>query len=198
MINKILLQLEKSASFNKYIGSVYPTDLQGDLKSEVYLILAEKKPEVLQQLITDCKVEQYATMIAKIQIQSANSPFYKKYRLPLPTQRQLSQYEPIDVEVFRDIDDELVQAILSVKGSIIALSKKTGINYSALRTMAKEIAEKQSINKRGIATSITIKVDLRVGNPDRSITAIKSDINKLLNNQLKGVKVKDVLLKEFI
>jgi hypothetical protein len=63
--------------------------------------------------------------------------------------------------------------------------------------MTKEIAEKNRINKQGVTTSITIKVELKVADQNRSITSIKSDVNKILNNQLKGVKVKDVLLSNF-
>jgi flagellar basal body-associated protein FliL len=63
--------------------------------------------------------------------------------------------------------------------------------------MTKEIAEKNRINKQGVTTSITIKLELKVADQNRSITSIKSDVNKILNNQLKGVKVKDVLLSHF-
>jgi len=197
MINKILLLLEQSASFNKYIDSVHPSDLQQDLKSEVYLILAEKKPAVLEQLVKDNKVEQFAVAIAKTQIQSTNSAFYIKYRKPLPVQKQMDSYQEMDIATLRAVDDELVSALVNVGCNVKKLSNQTKIPYKALLDMTKEIAEKNRINKQGIATSITIKVELKVADHNRSITSIKSDVNKILNNQLKGVKVKDVLLSHF-
>jgi hypothetical protein len=197
MINKILLLLENSASFNKYIDSVHPSDLQQDLKSEVYLILSEKKPAVLEQLVKDNKVEQFAVAIAKTQIQSTNSAFYIKYRKPLPVQKQLDSYQEMDIATLRAVDDELVSALVNVGCNVKKLSNQTKIPYKALLDMTKEIAEKNRINKQGIATSITIKVELKVADQNRSITSIKSDVNKILNNQLKGVKVKDVLLSHF-
>jgi hypothetical protein len=197
MINKILLLLEQSASFNKYIDSVHPSDLQQDLKSEVYLILADKKVEVLEQLVKDNKVEQFAVAIAKTQIQSTSSPFYVKYRKPLPVQKQLDSYDELDISTLRAVDSELINALVNTGGSVKKLSDNTGIYYKALLDMTKEIAEKNRINKQGIATSITIKVELKVADHNRSITSIKSDVNKILNNQLKGVKVKDVLLSNF-
>jgi hypothetical protein len=197
MINKILLLLEQSASFNKYIDSVHPSDLQQDLKSEVYLILSEKKPAVLEQLIKDNKVEQFAVAIAKTQIQSTNSAFYIKYRKPLPIQKQIDSYQEMDIATLRAVDDELVSALVNVGCNVKKLSNQTKIPYKALLDMTKEIAEKNRINKQGIATSITIKVELKVADQNRSITSIKSDVNKILNNQLKGVKVKDVLLSHF-
>jgi hypothetical protein len=198
MINKILLLLEQSASFNKYIDSVHPSDLQQDLKSEVYLILSEKKPAVLEQLVNDNKVEQFAVAIAKTQIQSTNSAFYIKYRKPLPVQKQIDSYQEMDIATLRAVDDELVSALVNVGCNVKKLSNQTKIPYKALLDMTKEIAEKNRINKQGIATSITIKVELKVADHNRSITSIKSDVNKLLNSQLKGVKVKDVLLSNFI
>jgi len=197
MINKILLLLEQSASFNKYIDSVHPSDLQQDLKSEVYLILSEKKPAVLEQLVNDNKVEQFAVAIAKTQIQSTNSAFYIKYRKPLPVQKQIDSYQEMDIATLRAVDDELVSALVNVGCNVKKLSNQTKIPYKALLDMTKEIAEKNRINKQGIATSITIKVELKVADQNRSITSIKSDVNKILNNQLKGVKVKDVLLSNF-
>lgn len=197
MINKILLLLENSASFNKYIDSVHPSDLQQDLKSEVYLILSEKKPAVLEQLVKDNKVEQFAVAIAKTQIQSTSSAFYIKYRKPLPIQKQMESYQEMDIATLRAVDDELVSALVNVGCNVKKLSNQTKIPYKALLDMTKEIAEKNRINKQGIATSITIKVELKVADHNRSITSIKSDVNKLLNNQLKGVKVKDVLLSHF-
>jgi hypothetical protein len=197
MINKILLLLEQSASFNKYIDSVHPSDLQQDLKSEVYLILSEKKPAVLEQLIKDNKVEQFAVAIAKTQIQSTSSPFYIKYRKPLPVQKQLDSYDELDISTLRAVDSELINALVNTGGSVKKLSDNTGIYYKALLDMTKEIAEKNRINKQGVTTSITIKVELKVADQNRSITSIKSDVNKILNNQLKGVKVKDVLLSHF-
>jgi hypothetical protein len=197
MINKILLLLEQSASFNKYIDSVHPSDLQQDLKSEVYLILSEKKVEVLEQLVKDNKVEQFAVAIAKTQIQSTNSAFYIKYRKPLPIQKQLDSYQEMDIATLRAVDDELVSALVNVGCNVKKLSNQTKIPYKALLDMTKEIAEKNRINKQGISTSITIKVELKVADQNRSITSIKSDVNKILNNQLKGVKVKDVLLSHF-
>lgn len=198
MINKILLLLEQSASFNKYIDSVHPSDLQQDLKSEVYLILSEKKPAVLEQLVNDNKVEQFAVAIAKTQIQSTNSAFYIKYRKPLPVQKQMDSYQEMDIATLRAVDDELVSALVNVGCNVKKLSNQTKIPYKALLDMTKEIAEKNRINKQGISTSITIKVELKVADQNRSITSIKSDVNKLLNSQLKGVKVKDVLLSNFI
>jgi hypothetical protein len=197
MINKILLLLEQSASFNKYIDSVHPSDLQQDLKSEVYLILSEKKPAVLEQLVKDNKVEQFAVAIAKTQIQSTNSAFYIKYRKPLPVQKQIDSYQEMDIATLRAVDDELVSALVNVGCNVKKLSNQTKIPYKALLDMTKEIAEKNRINKQGISTSITIKVELKVADQNRSITSIKSDVNKILNNQLKGVKVKDVLLSNF-
>jgi hypothetical protein len=197
MINKILLLLENSASFNKYIDSVHPSDLQQDLKSEVYLILADKKVEVLEQLVKDNKVEQFAVAIAKTQIQSTSSPFYVKYRKALPIQKQLDSYDELDISTLRAVDSELINALVNTGGSVKKLSDNTGIYYKALLDMTKEIAEKNRINKQGVTTSITIKVELKVADQNRSITSIKSDVNKILNNQLKGVKVKDVLLSHF-
>lgn len=197
MINKILLLLEQSASFNKYIDSVHPSDLQQDLKSEVYLILADKKVEVLEQLVKDNKVEQFAVAIAKTQIQSTSSPFYVKYRKALPIQKQLDSVDELDVSTLRAVDSELINALVNTGGSVKKLSDNTGIYYKALLDMTKEIAEKNRINKQGVTTSITIKVELKVADQNRSITSIKSDVNKILNNQLKGVKVKDVLLSHF-
>jgi hypothetical protein len=197
MINKILLLLENSASFNKYIDSVHPSDLQQDLKSEVYLILADKKVEVLEQLIKDNKVEQFAVAIAKTQIQSTSSPFYVKYRKALPIQKQLDSVDELDISTLRAVDSELINALVNTGGSVKKLSDNTGIYYKALLDMTKEIAEKNRINKQGVTTSITIKVELKVADQNRSITSIKSDVNKILNNQLKGVKVKDVLLSHF-
>jgi hypothetical protein len=176
---------------------VHPSDLQQDLKSEVYLILADKKVEVLEQLVKDNKVEQFAVAIAKTQIQSTSSPFYVKYRKALPIQKQLDSYDELDISTLRAVDSELINALVNTGGSVKKLSDNTGIYYKALLDMTKEIAEKNRINKQGVTTSITIKVELKVADQNRSITSIKSDVNKILNNQLKGVKVKDVLLSHF-
>tara|TARA_R110000868_G_scaffold158316_4_gene386322 strand:+ start:370 stop:858 length:489 start_codon:yes stop_codon:yes gene_type:complete len=78
--NEILIEFWQSEEVNKAFSKMHPIELQDDLKSEVFLILAELPDEKLINLYDKKELRFYVVRIMLNLVQNSNNQFYKKYR----------------------------------------------------------------------------------------------------------------------
>jgi len=78
--NEILIEFWQSEEVNKAFSKMHPIELQDDLKSEVFLILAELPDEKLITLYDKKELRFYVVRIMLNLVQNSNNQFYKKYR----------------------------------------------------------------------------------------------------------------------
>ena len=184
MINLVLTSLHSNIQFNKFISGVYPQSLAEDLRSETYLAMANKSDEVLGQLVKDNKVGHYAIMIAKNNIMSNTSPFYKKYRKQLPVQMTFANSTTYDYSELRPIEVELIKSICNA-GGIGEVAKQTDISYFTLRKMAGELKNKIQMKKNGVATTVSIEFQV-LTKDSAKIKEVVSILKKALSSTVVG------------
>ena len=78
--NDILAELWNSKEVNDAIKKMHPKELQEDLKSEVFLILAELDATKLIDLYEKKQIKFYMVRIMLNLVQSTDKKFYGKYR----------------------------------------------------------------------------------------------------------------------
>jgi hypothetical protein len=78
--NEILLEFWESEEVNNAFTKMHPIELQKDLKSEVFLILAEIQEEKLQYLYEKNLLRFYIVRVMLNLVQNVNNKFYKNYR----------------------------------------------------------------------------------------------------------------------
>lgn len=78
--NDILTELWNSKEVNDAIKKMHPKELQEDLKSEVFLILAELDATKLIDLYEKKQIKFYMVRIMLNLVQSTDKKFYGKYR----------------------------------------------------------------------------------------------------------------------
>lgn len=144
--NEILTEFWESKEVNDAIGRMHPVELQEDLKSEVFLILAELDEQKLIELYDRKQLRFYIVRVMLNLIKSTDKKFFKKYR-------DFVEWQPIDKpdEVYYDITENVLEYVeglywyqkeilrlyaFEFKGNAKELSRQTGIPYmSIIRTL---------------------------------------------------------------
>lgn len=78
--NEILIEFWQSKEVNAAFRKMHPVELQEDLKSEVFLILAELPYDKLIDLYDKKQLRFYVVRIMLNLVQNNKTPFYKKFR----------------------------------------------------------------------------------------------------------------------
>ena len=144
--NEILIEFWQSEEVNKAFSKMHPIELQDDLKSEVFLILAELPEEKLIGLYDRKELRFYIVRVMLNLLQNANNQFFKLYRnfveyTPKEVQEEsisdLSQVVRLSVEDLHWYKKELLRLYTEVFDcNAKALSRDTGIPYmSIIRTL---------------------------------------------------------------
>jgi hypothetical protein len=144
--NEILIEFWQSEEVNKAFTKMHPIELQDDLKSEVFLILAELPEQKLSDLYDKKQLRFYIVRIMLNLVQNSNNQFYKRYRNFVEyTQQEVAEsyQEDISQKVRLSVDDlhwykkELLRLYTEeFKCNAKALSRDTGIPYmSIVRTL---------------------------------------------------------------
>jgi len=144
--NEILIEFWQSEEVNKAFSKMHPIELQDDLKSEVFLILAELPEQKLIDLYDKKQLRFYVVRIMLNLVQNSNNQFYKRYRnfVEYTDQEVAESYqEDISQKVRLSVDDlhwykkELLRLYTEeFKCNAKALSRDTGIPYmSIVRTL---------------------------------------------------------------
>jgi hypothetical protein len=144
--NQILIEFWQSEEVNKAFSKMHPIELQDDLKSEVFLILAELPEQKLSDLYDKKQLRFYIVRIMLNLVQNSNNQFYKRYRNFVEyTQQEVAEsyQEDISQKVRLSVDDlhwykkELLRLYTEeFKCNAKALSRDTGIPYmSIVRTL---------------------------------------------------------------
>ena len=144
--NEILIEFWQSEEVNKAFSKMHPVELQDDLKSEVFLILAELPEQKLIDLYNKKQLRFYVVRIMLNLVQNSNNQFYKRYRnfVEYTAQEIVESYqEDISQKVRLSVDDlhwykkELLRLYTEeFKCNAKALSRDTGIPYmSIVRTL---------------------------------------------------------------
>jgi len=144
--NEILVEFWQSEEVNKAFSKMHPIELQSDLKSEVFLILAELPEQKLIDLYDKKQLRFYVVRIMLNLVQNSNNQFFKRYRNFVEYTAQEvaeSHQEDISQKVRLSVDDlhwykkELLRLYTEeFKCNAKALSRDTGIPYmSIVRTL---------------------------------------------------------------
>jgi len=144
--NEILIEFWQSEEVNKAFSKMHPIELQDDLKSEVFLILAELPEQKLTDLYDKKQLRFYVVRIMLNLVQNSNNQFYKRYRNFVEyTFQEIAEthQEDITFKVKFAVDDlhwykkELLRLYTEeFKCNAKALSRDTGIPYmSIVRTL---------------------------------------------------------------
>jgi hypothetical protein len=153
--NKILLEFWHSDEVNNAFSKMHPIELQEDLKSEVFLILAELPEEKLIGLYNRKELRFYIVRIMLNLVQNVNNQFYKQYRnfTELVIEEKEDEIDTdITTKVQICIDDlhwykkELLRLYTEeFNCNATALSKSTKIPYmSIIRTLNQTKSELKS------------------------------------------------------
>lgn len=131
---------------NDAISKMHPAELREDLKSEVFLILAELDHAKLIELHEKKQIKFYMVRIMLNLVQSTDKKFYGKYR-------NFVEYNQVDVADVKDIDmsnevNAIFESLYWYQKEILRLytfefnknakelSRQTGIPYmSIIRTL---------------------------------------------------------------
>lgn len=103
--NEILIEFWQSKEVNAAFKKMHPVELQEDLKSEVFLILAELPEIKLIDLYDKKQLRFYVVRIMLNLVQNNKTPFYKKYRNFV----EYSAKEVIEI-VQEDITNKIVES----------------------------------------------------------------------------------------
>jgi hypothetical protein len=144
--NEILVEFWQSEEVNKAFSKMHPIELQDDLKSEVFLILAELPEHKIIDLYNKKQLRFYVVRIMLNLVQNSNNQFFKRYRnfVEYTAQEVAESYqEDISQKVRLSVDDlhwykkELLRLYTEeFKCNAKALSRDTGIPYmSIVRTL---------------------------------------------------------------
>jgi hypothetical protein len=144
--NAILTELWNSDDVNQAIKKMHPVELQDDLKSEVFLIIAELDEKKVIELYEKKQIRFYMVRIMLNLVRSTDKKFFKKYR-------DFVEWQPIEKadEIEVDVSENVMQHIeglywyqkeilrlyaFEFKCNAKELSRQTGIPYmSIIRTL---------------------------------------------------------------
>lgn len=153
--NEILLEFWQSEEVNNAFSKMHPIELQEDLKSEVFLILAELPEDKLQALYERNELRFYIVRIMLNLVQNINNKFFKNYRNFVEYKvTETTEAEDIDltIQIQTSIENihwykrELLRLYTEqFNCNATALSKYTKIPYmSIIRTLNQTKAELKS------------------------------------------------------
>ena len=144
--NEILTELWECPEVNQAISKMHPVELQEDLKSEVFLKIAEMDEQKLIELYDKKQIRFYIVKIMMNFVQSTDKKFYKKYR-------DFVEWQPVEKheEEQADITENIMEHLeglywyqkeilrlyaFEFKCNAKELSRQTGIPYmSIIRTL---------------------------------------------------------------
>ena len=144
--NEILIEFWQSEEVNKAFSKMHPIELQDDLKSEVFLILAELPNDKLIGLYNRKELRFYIVRIMLNLVQNANNQFFKQYRNfteLIIEEKEDEQDIDLTIKVQSSVQDlhwykkELLRLYTEeFDCNAKALSRDTGIPYmSIIRTL---------------------------------------------------------------
>jgi len=143
--NKILVELWQSEEVNNAFKKMHPIELQEDLKSEVFLIIAELPEDKLISLYEKKELRFYIVRVMLNLVQNSNNQFFKKYRNFIEFNQDIieTHQEDLTLRVQFAVDDlhwykkELLRLYTEeFQCNAKALSRNTGIPYmSIVRTL---------------------------------------------------------------
>ena len=144
--NRIIEELWNSKDVNDAIGKMHPVEMQEDLKSELFLIIAELEESKIIDLYKKNQLKFYMVRIMINMVRSSKNKFYKNYRnyqeyIPLDVQENVQ--EDITKTMLEHIDklywyNETILSLYTFQFNKNAkeLSRQTGIPYqSIIRTL---------------------------------------------------------------
>lgn len=130
---------------NQAFTKMHPIELQSDLKSEVFLVLAEMPEEKLIQLYENKHLRFYIVRVMINMVSSSTNQFYKNYRNYSEFSGDIIENEQTDIskkitESFEDLHwykKEIMRLYThEFKCNAKELSRNTGIPYiSIIRTI---------------------------------------------------------------
>lgn len=147
-----MIEFWESKEVNDAINKMHPIELRADLKSEVFLILAELPEEKIIDLYQNNYLKFYAVRIMLNLVQSTDKKFYKKYRDFVEynydsNEKQIDLYLIDEHEILGKVND-IIQDLYWYDRELLnlytfkfnknarELSRKTGIPYmSIIRTL---------------------------------------------------------------
>ena len=185
-VNHILQHLATCKSFTNYISKVYPSHLQDDLRSEVYLAISNIDNDKLKNVIDNNKISNLAVSIARNMIASNTSKFYKQYRhtekLDYQTFDNVNSTATINTDTsFLTPNDRLFLEEMMQYKSLKEFSEEKKIKYSAAKAKLSKIRVKGRIYKEGTEKTVVVKYKVVMANKsDQELMAIDYIINKAL------------------
>lgn len=144
--NDILVEFWNSEEVNSAIGKMHPIELQDELKSELFLILAEMDEIKLVELYERKQLKFYVVRVMLNLVQSTDKKFFKKFRdfveyTPIE-KPDIEQPDPTEnlAEIFEDLywyNKEIFRLYTyEFNRNARELSRATGIPYmSIIRTI---------------------------------------------------------------
>jgi len=151
--NDILVEFWQSQEVNDAIGKMHPVELQDELKSELFLILAEIPEEKLVDLYEKKQLRFYVVRIMLNLVRSTDHKFYKKFR-------NFVEYEPIEV-----VEQEQLDVTNIVKE-----------NYESLYWYEKEIFRLYTFEFNCNAKKLSLALGIPYISVVRTINKIKQDL----------------------
>lgn len=113
MRTKILTDLYNSKDIETLLSKMEPADLRGDLKQELFVVLAEKDPLFIEELHFKKQLNFYAVRIVLNMVKSSSSRFHHMYRKHLFNDVELQEDKIQQIEEDFDLRSsfELITAI---------------------------------------------------------------------------------------
>lgn len=142
-----MIEFWESKEVNDAINKMHPAELRDDLKSEVFLILAELPEEKIINLYTNNYLKFYTVRIMLNLVQSTDKKFFKKFRDFVEYDNNEEVYEEMAIDIALEMhklidelywyDRELLHLYtFRFNKNARELSRSTGIPYmSIIRTL---------------------------------------------------------------
>lgn len=161
--NLIISEMYSSTDIKDAIGKMNPTDLQDDLRQEVFLVLCEMDEAKLLEMYDGGYLKYFIVRTILNMAKSDRSNFYKKFRqvyaeIPLTYEQKKEDYNEDLINklekglgVLHWYEAELLKLYASNGKNLLAISRETKIPYrSLIKTIRKaKILMKYKIRNNG-------------------------------------------------
>jgi hypothetical protein len=161
--NLIISEMYSSTDIKDAIGKMNPTDLQDDLRQEVFLVLCEMDEAKLLEMYDGGYLKYFIVRTILNMAKSDRSNFYKKFRqvyaeIPITYEQKKEDYNEDLINklekglgVLHWYEAELLKLYASNGKNLLAISRETKIPYrSLIKTIRKaKILMKYKIRNNG-------------------------------------------------
>lgn len=161
--NLIISEMYSSTDIKDAIGKMNPTDLQDDLRQEVFLVLCEMDEDKLLEMYDGGYLKYFIVRTILNMAKSDRSNFYKKFRqvyaeIPITYEQKKEDYNEDLINklekglgVLHWYEAELLKLYASNGKNLLAISRETKIPYrSLIKTIRKaKILMKYKIRNNG-------------------------------------------------